>query len=410
MDGVSRQHQLDLPFSTPTQNGLRVAGLFAGIGGVESGLAKAGHHSEILCEWDPSAQRVLRARFEGLPIAGDVRSLKSLPKIDLLSAGFPCQDLSQAGRTAGIRGERSGLVSEVFRLLDRAKPRWLLLENVPFMLQLERGEAMRYLTTELSSRGFNWAYRIVDTRAFGLPQRRRRVLLLASRKEDPRSVLFADDAGVVAARHAFRDDKLSLPKSIACGFYWTEGTRGLGWARNAVPTLKGGSGFGIPSPPAIVLPTRGVARIVTPNICDAERLQGFEENWTAPAVCESDKKGKSRWKLVGNAVSVPVFHWVGERLLAPVDYDPSHDEPVKQSWPSAAWSMNDKTMAASVSEWPKHQEAKPLHKFLEHEPRDLSLRAARGFYQRANRSSLRFPAGFMAAVKEHIVRMEVTEH
>ena len=97
----------------------------------------------------------------------------------MVSAGFPCQDLSQAGRTAGIPGEGSGLVREVFRLSgsNPATGR-VLLENVPFMLQLERGRAMRLLTESLE-RGYPWAYRIIDSRAFGVPQRRERVVVLA---------------------------------------------------------------------------------------------------------------------------------------------------------------------------------------------------------------------------------------
>lgn len=104
----------------------------------------------------------------------------------MVSAGFPCQDLSQAGRTVGIDGSRSGLVDHAFRLVRRTQgPRWLLLENIPFMLKLDRGRAMRHLTAELEDMGYRWAYRVVDTRAFGLPQRRQRVILLASRTEDP---------------------------------------------------------------------------------------------------------------------------------------------------------------------------------------------------------------------------------
>lgn len=110
------------------------------------------------------------------------------------------------------------------------------------MLQLERGKAMRYLVDELEARGYSWAYRVVDTRAFGLPQRRQRVILLASRTEDARDVLFADDAAPV---------NTPFSPDLWCGFFWTEGLRGLGWAVDAVPTLKGGSTIGIPSPPAI---------------------------------------------------------------------------------------------------------------------------------------------------------------
>ncbi len=250
-----------------------MVGLFAGIGGLELGLGEHGWRTELLCEIDAGAQAVLRARFGDAPVHSDVTKLRALPAdIELVAAGFPCQDLSQAGRTAGITGARSGLVDEVFRLVKRRRgPRWLLIENVPFMLQLGRGAAMRHITDALEDLGYTWAYRVVDARAFGLPQRRQRVLMLASRTEDPREVLFAEDAG-----QAIEGDADVHP----CGFYWTEGVRGLGWAVNAVPTLKGGSSIGIASPPAVRLPS---GEIVTPGIVDAERLQGFDPDWTAPA-------------------------------------------------------------------------------------------------------------------------------
>ena len=86
---------------------MRVAGLFAGIGGLELGLRSAGHEAVLFSEiWTPAAA-VLEARFPGIPNAGDVTALKSLPTVDLLAAGFPCQDLSQAGKTAGIAGKKS---------------------------------------------------------------------------------------------------------------------------------------------------------------------------------------------------------------------------------------------------------------------------------------------------------------
>ena len=211
-----------------------MVGLFAGIGGLELGLSEHGWNTELLCEIDPGAQAVLRSRFADVPLHGDVTKLRALPSdIELVAAGFPCQDLSQAGKTAGITGARSGLVDEVFRLVKRKRgPRWLLIENVPFMLQLGKGAAMRHITDALEDLGYTWAYRVVDARAFGLPQRRQRVIMLASRTDDPREILFGQDAG----------ERLGGdPADYPCGFYWTEGTRGLGWAVNAVPTLKGGS-------------------------------------------------------------------------------------------------------------------------------------------------------------------------
>src|SRR5437870_3223679 len=138
-----------------------VVGLFAGIGGIEAGFHQAGFETTLLCEIDPAAQRVLKRHFSGVPLVDDVRQLRSRPKAEVLAAGFPCQDLSQAGKTAGIRGKHSGLVAEVFRLLSRpgAAPRWLVLENVPFMLQLQRGRAMHFLVSGLEALGYAWAYR-----------------------------------------------------------------------------------------------------------------------------------------------------------------------------------------------------------------------------------------------------------
>lgn len=372
---------------------LRVVGLFAGIGGIELGLHGAGHATELLCEIDEGAQAVLGARFPRIPIVGDIKEIDRLPAVDLVCAGFPCQDLSQAGRTAGISGRNSGLVSEVFRLLESSDPEWVLLENVPFMLRLERGRAMRYLTDELSSRGYTWAFRIVDTRSFGLPQRRKRVVLLASRISDPRAVLFADE-GEGAAR---ADEAV-----VGCGFYWTEGLRGLGWAVDAVPTLKGGSTIGIPSPPAIRLPFgRGIA---TPEIRDVERLQGFPTDWTLPAVEAGFRKG-SRWKLVGNAVSVPVARWLGEALAAPGRWDTSATESVGSAWPDAAWGRGGEAFMVERSQWPATTAPTSLLDFLEHEVKPLSVRATAGFLERASRSSLRFSSGFLEDVAEHLEHM-----
>jgi DNA (cytosine-5)-methyltransferase 1 len=375
---------------------LRVAGLFAGIAGVEIGLSASGHQAALFSELDPAAQAVLRKHFPDVVLVPDVRDVVDIRGIDLVAAGFPCQDLSQAGQTAGISGPKSGLIGEVLRLMRENDPQWLLLENVPFMLSLDRGRAMLQLTTWLTQLGFKWAYRVVDTRAFGLPQRRKRVILLASRTHDPRAVLFGDDAGDPNDRRV--DD-------VAFGFYWTEGNRGLGWAQDAVPTLKAGSTVGIPSPPSVWIPATG--QIGTPDIRDAERLQGFPADWTAPASSVSGRQGV-RWRLVGNAVSVPVTRWLGDRLCRPTSYLPDLDPIVKPAgrWPNAAWSAGKNVYEASVSEWPIDQKRPHLLDFLNYPLRPLSRKATAGFFKRASNSSLRFAPGFLDAVEKHLRRME----
>lgn len=371
-------------------------GLFAGIGGIERGLARAGFEAEMLCEVDPGAVAVLKRRMPGVPVDQDIRELASIPAVDVVAAGFPCQDLSQAGRTAGITGGRSGLVDHAFRLIRSPSggPKWLLLENVPFMLQLDRGRAMMHLTTALEEMGFTWAYRVVDARAFGLPQRRLRVVLLASRTEDPRSVLFADNA---TPRLPINADE------HACGFYWTEGVRGLGWAVDAVPTIKGGSTIGIASPPAIRLPTD--RSIVTPSIEDAERLQGFPAGWTSPAVDDAGSRKGHRWKLVGNAVSVPMAQWVGSRLAEPGDYDSSQDKLLEPgaAWPTAAWGYAGTSYQAELSQWPVRKRYRHLDSFVQH-PTLLSYRATAGFLKRAESGRLRFVDGFLDDVRAHLNR------
>jgi DNA (cytosine-5)-methyltransferase 1 len=374
---------------------LRVAGIFAGIGGIERGLHDAGHATEILCEIDAPACAVLEARFPDVPKVRDVRELTEIPRnVDLITAGFPCQDLSQAGKTAGIEGSRSGLVGEVFRLLRRRPVKWVLLENVPFMLQLAKGRALEVIVGELERLGYRWAYRVVNAMSFGLPQRRERVFLLASQDEDPRSVLLSEDAGE-PVRALWR-------RGSSFGFYWTEGTRGLGAAIDCVPTLKGGSTVGIPSPPAILLSN---GSLVTPEIRDAERLQGFEPNWTKPA--ETVARKGVRWKLVGNAVSVRAAKWIGSRLLRPEEYTDTHDVelPLHAPWPKAAWNMGEGRRVSAVSSWPRITKPTVIADFLRYPVSPLSEKATAGFLSRARASTLRFPRGFLDAVEKHLRRM-----
>lgn len=376
---------------------MRVAGLFAGIGGFELGMHRAGHETEIVCDVLPSSRAVLQARFPDVEYRDDITKLRSLPKsIDLVCAGFPCQDLSQAGRTAGLGGQRSGLIGEVFRLLSRRRVKTVVVENVPFMLQLNGGDAMRAIVDEFERRGYRWAYRVVDTYSFGLPQRRERVYLVASTEFDPATVLLSDDCPLLRPRTALG--------RVAHGFYWTEGRGGLGWAVDSVPTLKNGSTIGIPSPPAVLMPD---GCLIKPGIRDGERLQGFDADWTKPA--EDVTRSSLRWSLVGNAVSVPVAQWVGERLAAPGVYDAARDRSMSTQGklPRAARFDGNSRFAVDISADPLGCRPPALADFLsDYEGQQpLSLKATLGFLSRTRRAKLRFEPGFIESVERHLIAL-----
>ncbi|WP_265587216.1 DNA cytosine methyltransferase [Sphingomicrobium arenosum] len=363
---------------------MSVVSLFSGIGGLEIGLKRHGFETELFCDVDPAAAAVLGARFSEVELHDDVKALRSIPSCDVLTAGFPCQDLSLAGGKAGLGGLRSGLVNEVFRLLRDAerKPSWLLFENVPYMLILKRGAGMASLVDTLEAEGYRWAYRVVDARSFGLPQRRQRVLLLASRTEDPRDVLFVDEG----APNPTEDRPSRVEIGPAYGFYWTMGKMGAGWAREATPPIKGGSGLGIPSPPAIWLSSNDF--VGTPQIEDAERLQGFAAGWTEPVLETPGLRPTARWRLVGNAVCPPMADWVGKRLVTPGHFDPERNRQMPPGkWPRAAWGEHGKRFMVDISEWPFAAETTPaLESFMESPLKPLSVRAATGFLSRARQS------------------------
>ena len=379
---------------------MRVAGLFAGIGGFELGMHRAGHSTELVCDVLLSAKAVLAVRFPNVEYRDDIAQLRSLPaSVDLICAGFPCQDLSQAGRTAGLSGDRSSLIGEVFRLLSRRRVPTVVVENVPFMLQLNGGNAMRAIIDEFERRGYRWAYRVVDTFGFGLPQRRHRVFLVASREIDPARVLLSDDRPLARPQSALG--------RLAHGFYWTEGLGGLGWAVDAVPTLKNGSTIGIPSPPAVLLPD---GRLIKPSIRDVEALQGFAADWTAPA--ESVTRRADRWSLVGSAVSVPVAQWLGSRLTVDAAYEACRDRefPLTGKAPRAARFDGKRRFAVDIGCDPLGIRPAPLLEFLTDtaDQQPLSLKATLGFLSRTRRAKLRFEPGFIASVEQHALRMGAT--
>jgi|APGre2960657404_1045060.scaffolds.fasta_scaffold20390_2 DNA (cytosine-5)-methyltransferase 1 len=163
---------------------MKVGSLFAGIGGFDLGFERADFEVAWSVEWDKNAQNVLRKRFPKTRVLGDIREVdaNSLERVDVICGGFPCQDLSVAGKRAGLAGERSGLFHDAMRLVRKLRPEILVLENVPGLLSSNNGLDFATVLREV---GKGWdceevAWRVLDSQYFGVPQRRRRVFIVGS--------------------------------------------------------------------------------------------------------------------------------------------------------------------------------------------------------------------------------------
>ena len=165
--------------------GMTFIDFFAGIGGFHSGFEKAGMKCIGWCEFDKYAQKSYRAIYdtEGLWFKDDVRKVRGweLPGATVWTFGFPCQDVSIAGKQKGIkRGTRSGLFFEIMRLLDEAeenKPRWIIAENVKNLLSIEGGWGFFTVLSEMAERGYSVGWRVYNSKDYGVPQNRERVYI-----------------------------------------------------------------------------------------------------------------------------------------------------------------------------------------------------------------------------------------
>jgi DNA (cytosine-5)-methyltransferase 1 len=158
--------------------------MFSGIGGFDLGFERAGFRIAWCIEFDKAAQAVLRKRFPRAKIYGDIREVDALEleRVDVICGGFPCQDLSIAGKRAGLAGSRSGLFHDAIRIVRAIKPAIVLLENVPGLLSSNQGHDFAIVLREL---GEGWpcaevAWRVLDSQYFGVAQRRRRVFIVGS--------------------------------------------------------------------------------------------------------------------------------------------------------------------------------------------------------------------------------------
>lgn len=156
---------------------ITVGSLFAGVGGFDLGMERAGMRPAWQVEIDPHARAVLARHWPEARQLEDVRKVgaHNLERVDVIVGGFPCQDLSIAGNRAGLAGGRSGLFYEMRRIIDELKPGLVIWENVPGLLSSDKGRDFARVLYSLGGIGYHGAWRILNAQFFGVPQRLRRV-------------------------------------------------------------------------------------------------------------------------------------------------------------------------------------------------------------------------------------------
>lgn len=161
-------------------NDLTFISLFSGIGGMDLGLERAGWSCVGQVELNPKAQAVLARHWPDVPKWSDVRDVgrHNLPPARLLCGGFPCQDVSIAGRRAGLAGKQSGLWFEFHRVLAETTPEWVLIENVAGLLSSNQGRDFAIVLRGLVECGYGVCWRVLDSQYLGVAQRRRRVFIV----------------------------------------------------------------------------------------------------------------------------------------------------------------------------------------------------------------------------------------
>lgn len=272
---------------------LKYLSLFSGVGGLE--------HPEIAplltCEVDPSCQEVLRKQYPDADSWATVETL-SPPQAEMVVGGWPCQDLSAAGRLGGLSGARSGLFFEMLRVAKQSGASTVIGENVPNLLTLRKGSEFATVLEALTESGYPFiSWRVLNARSFGLPQDRRRLFIAASK-----SRIAAEALHAALPEHPARADRAA---PVAAGFYWTGGKRSVCFSPGFVPALKiGATDEKGRSPVAVLIGDRVRKLTIAENL----RLQGLEH------IDVSTLAKSAVLRMAGNAVPRPVGQFVVESV------------------------------------------------------------------------------------------------
>lgn len=299
---------------------LKHASFFSGIGGFDLGFERAGIPTVYLCEAKEFCRRVLKQHWPLVPCDEDINSVEadSVPDADVWTGGFPCQDLSLArmGARAGLRGDQSGLFFRFAELVGRRLPRVVVLENVHGLLTSHRGRDFAIVLKTMDELGYGLAWRVLNSKDFGVPQSRRRVFVVGVLGDSAcaAQILFEPERGAGDSKKSGRSGaepaslfqtivgnprKGPLTKALAHCIY-AESARhtGTDWSRNYV-----------------WYPDGRVRRLTS---LEVERVQGFPDHWTLLGDHAGDpaKLETPRYHAVGNSVTPAVAEWLGSKILS----------------------------------------------------------------------------------------------
>ncbi len=383
---------------------MKFVSLFSGIGGFDLAFERAGMECVSVCEIDKNAQAILRRHFPKAELFDDVRKVgiatHGRKSIDVVCGGFPCQDLSVAGKRAGLAGERSGLWFEFARIIDELEPSWVVIENVPGLLSSDKGRDFAVIIQWLAQRGYGVVWRVLDAQYFGVPQRRRRVFLVASLGNGRSAeVLFERESGA-------GNTKPSGEAGEVFAFYAGQGSKAGSIAYgNQSPTLKAASS-GTNQVPTITPPLRASGGVTssptmnknksdldflvsiveqnnfvsTPDMISlranpAQPLISFDANRDGTTYCEGItptlKHGGDGEKAHNAYAKLSVTHSQGVRRLTPTECERLQGFP--DGWTdgqsdSARYRQLGNAVAVPVVEWIARRIVKAQARTTPHAP------------------------------------------
>jgi site-specific DNA-cytosine methylase len=293
------------------QKYMKYGSLFAGVGGFDIGLENAGWQCAWQVEWDPHCQQTLAHHWPNVPRWGDVSDVDGaeLPPVDVITFGSPCQDLSVAGKRAGlIEGGRSNLFFQATRIIREMKektngqyPRIAIWENVPGALSSNNGDDFEAVLGEMADLGsYHLEWSVLDAQFFGVPQRRRRVFVIAVL--DP--TIAPKCTPKILAIGEGRPRNRQTGKGNIVAFYRTHGHNDK-WQTDVTPPVKQIS-------PVAIASESQQPRLLTP--IETERLMGWPDNHTLHRADGKTNSDTTRYKMCGNGVASPVAQWIAESI------------------------------------------------------------------------------------------------